>query len=111
MKKITIGKRKIGESYPTFIIAEVGSNHNRDLKQAKKLIEIAAEAEADAVKFQTYSAETMYSKKTVTPDYLEGKMDQKSQKFLVSDRPTQGYLCKENQIAQNPLKKRVFLVF
>ncbi len=85
MNKITIGKRKIGKNYPTFIIAEAGSNHNRDLNQAKKLIEIAAEAEADAVKFQTYSAETMYSKKTITPDYLKGKINQKSLWQLIKD--------------------------
>lgn len=85
MNKITIGKRTVGENYPTFIIAEAGSNHNRDLNQAKKLIEIAAEAEADAVKFQTYSAETLYSKKTVTPDYLKGKIKQESIWHLIKD--------------------------
>lgn len=85
MRDILIGNKKIGENYPTFIIAEVGSNHNRDLNQAKRLIEIAAEVEADAVKFQTYSAETMYSKKTFTPDYLEGKMEQRSVWQLIKD--------------------------
>ena len=38
MTTITIGKKKVGEKHPVFIIAEVGSNHNKDLKQAKKLI-------------------------------------------------------------------------
>jgi len=85
LKDIIIGNKKIGEKHPTFIIAEAGSNHNRDLNLAKKLIEIAAVSEADAVKFQTYSAETMYSKKTVTPDYLEGKMEQKSVWQLIKD--------------------------
>lgn len=78
MKNFSIGKKKIGDNNPVFIIAEAGSNHNRDLNQAKKLIEIAAESEADAVKFQTYSAETLYSKKTETPDYLLNEIDQKS---------------------------------
>ncbi len=78
MKNFSIGKKKIGDNNPVFIIAEAGSNHNRDLNQAKKLIEIAAETEADAVKFQTYSAETLYSKKTKTPDYLLKEIDQKS---------------------------------
>lgn len=85
MKEITIGSKKIGDNHPVFIIAEAGSNHNRNLQQAKKLIEVAAEVEADAVKFQTYSAETMYSKKTVTPYYLEGKMEQKSVWQLIKD--------------------------
>ncbi len=85
MKDILIGNKWIGKNHPTFVIAEAGSNHNRDLDQAKKLIEIAAESEADAVKFQTYTAETLYSKKTVTPNYLEGKMEQKSVWHLIKD--------------------------
>jgi sialic acid synthase SpsE len=85
LKIITIGKRKIGEGFPTFIIAEAGSNHNRDLNQAKKLIEVAAEAEVNAIKFQTYSAETLYSKKTPTPDYLDGKINQKSIWQMIKD--------------------------
>lgn len=51
----------------TFIIAEAGANHNRDFKQACKLIDVAKESGADAVKFQTYSSETLYSKNT--PDF------------------------------------------
>ncbi len=78
MKSISIGNRYIGKDNPVFVIAEAGSNHDRNLNQAKKLIEIAAEAEADAVKFQTYSAETLYSKKTKTPDYLDVRMEQNS---------------------------------
>jgi len=85
MKEIIIGSRKIGESEPVFVIAEAGSNHNRNLNQAKKLIEIAAEMEADAVKFQIFSAETLYSKKTTTPDYLNGKIEQKSVYKLIKD--------------------------
>tara|TARA_R100001509_G_scaffold129728_1_gene83082 strand:+ start:58 stop:1038 length:981 start_codon:yes stop_codon:yes gene_type:complete len=52
---------------PTFIIAEAGANHNRNFNQALKLIDIAKEVGADAVKFQTYSSETLYSKNT--PDF------------------------------------------
>ena len=51
----------------TFIIAEAGANHDRKLEQAYKLIKIAAASGADAVKFQTYSSETLYSKHT--PDF------------------------------------------
>ena len=45
------------------MIAEAGSNHNRDLGIAKQLIDVAAEAGADAVKFQTYSGNRIYSRK------------------------------------------------
>jgi sialic acid synthase SpsE len=51
----------------TFVIAEAGSNHNRNFKQALSLIDIAANAGATACKFQTYSANTLYSKNT--PDF------------------------------------------
>lgn len=48
----------------TFIIAEAGSNHNRNFNQALALIDVAIEAGASACKFQTYSSETLYSKDT-----------------------------------------------
>ena len=51
----------------TFIIAEAGANHNRNFKQAIALIDAAVDAGANAVKFQTYSSETLYSKHT--PDF------------------------------------------
>lgn len=51
----------------TFIIGEVGANHNRDWDTAKTLINVVKDAGCDAVKFQTYSAETMYVKNT--PDF------------------------------------------
>lgn len=51
----------------TFIIAEAGSNHNRNFNQALKLIDTAKTAGADAVKFQTFSSETVYAKNT--PDF------------------------------------------
>jgi sialic acid synthase SpsE len=51
----------------TFIIAEAGANHNKNFKQALSLIDVAKEAGANSVKFQTYSSETLYSKNT--PDF------------------------------------------
>jgi sialic acid synthase SpsE len=51
----------------TFVIAEAGANHNKNFNQALKLIDVAKEAGASAVKFQTYSADTLYSKNT--PDF------------------------------------------
>ena len=51
----------------TFIIAEAGANHNRDLSTAFKLIDAAVDAGADAVKFQTYSSNTLYAANT--PDF------------------------------------------
>lgn len=62
--KIKIGNRFIGDEEPCFIIAEAGSNHNRDFETAKRLIDAASDACADAIKFQVFSAEKHYSKKT-----------------------------------------------
>ena len=84
MTQIKIGKRSIGDGQPTYIIAEAGSNHNRSLKTAKKLIDVAKSSGADAVKFQTYSADTLYSKKTPTPKYLR-KMTGKSLHQIIKD--------------------------
>ncbi len=68
-----IGQREIGHERSCFIIAEAGSNHNRDFANAKKLIDVAVEAGADAVKFQIFSAEAIYSKKTPMASYLKDK--------------------------------------
>lgn len=73
MGKIKIGDQLIGDEEPCFIIAEAGSNHNGSLEQAKKLIDVAAEAKADAVKFQIFKAESLYSKYTPEFSYLKGQ--------------------------------------
>jgi N,N'-diacetyllegionaminate synthase len=69
--RVRIGDRWVGDGGACFVVAEAGANHNRDLGMGKELIDVAAEAGADAVKFQTYSAETLYSKKTPKFTYLE----------------------------------------
>jgi len=56
---------------PVFIIAEAGVNHNGDLNLAKQLIEVAAEAGADAVKFQTFKAENLVKKNTPKAAYQQ----------------------------------------
>jgi N-acetylneuraminate synthase len=66
-----IAGRPVGEGASTYVIAEAGSNHDRKLAQALKLIDVAVEAGADAVKFQTYSAEELYSRRTPTMSYLK----------------------------------------
>lgn len=71
MAKMRIGNRWVGEEEPCYVIAEAGANHNRDLDMARELIDVAAEAGADAVKFQTYSAEGLYSRKTPNFTYLK----------------------------------------
>ncbi len=60
-QKITIADKHVGCGERTFIIAEAGSNHNKKLDQAKKLIDVAAISGADAVKFQLFKAEFLYA--------------------------------------------------
>lgn len=54
--RVRIGSHLISDQKPTFIIAEIGSNHDGKLSQAKQLMRAAAEAGADAVKFQSFRA-------------------------------------------------------
>ena len=59
VRTINIVGREVGEGRPCFIIAEAGVNHNGDPELARRLIDAAAEAGADAVKFQTFKAERL----------------------------------------------------
>ncbi|MGA2418311.1 MAG: N-acetylneuraminate synthase [Candidatus Staskawiczbacteria bacterium] len=60
-EKIRLGNKLVGEGKPCFIIAEAGVNHNGSLEIAKKLIDVAKDARADAVKFSTFKAEDVVS--------------------------------------------------
>ncbi|HLA44145.1 MAG TPA: N-acetylneuraminate synthase [Aggregatilineales bacterium] len=59
MKTIEIAGRKIGTVNPCFVIAEAGVNHNGDMQMARRLIDAARDAGADAVKFQTFKTEKL----------------------------------------------------
>lgn len=62
----------IGPGFPCFIIAEAGVNHNGELLLAKKLVDVAVAAHADAVKFQTFTAEGVVTDSTEISDYAKG---------------------------------------
>ena len=63
MPVIRIGDRLIGDDHPTYIIAEIGVNHNGILELALELIDVAVDAGADAVKFQKRKLDKLYAKK------------------------------------------------
>lgn len=56
---ITINHRRIGKGYPPYIVAEMSANHNGDINRAYQIMEVAKNAGADAIKIQSYTADTM----------------------------------------------------
>ena len=79
---ITIGKRKIGQGFPCFIVAELSGNHHQSYDKAVELIHAAAKAGCDAVKLQTYTPDTITVKSNKkwfvvggeeTPEVWKGK--------------------------------------
>jgi N-acetylneuraminate synthase len=69
MRKVRIGDRYVGEGECVFIIAEAGVNHNGDIQLANRLVDVAAEAGADAVKFQTFKADRVVSAAAPKAEY------------------------------------------
>jgi len=77
MKKIKIGNKVINKESPCFIIAEAGVNHNGDIKLAKRLIDVAKDVSADAVKFQTFKAEDVVTKEVEMAEYQKKNIKKK----------------------------------
>ena len=96
-----IGKNKVGKDSPCYVVAEIGSNHNNNLKLAYKLIDEAKKAGADAVKFQTFSAEKHFSKFSPGFKYLKNRPMYDLIKSLEIDRNWHSILaryCKKKKI-------------
>ena len=72
--ELKIGKKFIGEGHPTFIVAEISGNHSGSIYKALELIEAAKFAGADAVKLQTYTADTI----TINTNKKDFLLDQDS---------------------------------
>lgn len=64
-----LGKHEIGKKKPVFIIAEAGVNYNNNLKLAYKMIDVAYNAGANAIKFQTWITDKMQLKNSKKPNY------------------------------------------
>ena len=60
-RSFVVGERAIGDEAPVFVVAEAGVNHNGDPALARRLIDAAKEAGADAVKFQTFRSDALVS--------------------------------------------------
>lgn len=70
-----VGDRLVGPSEPCFVIAEAGSNHDGSLGTALKLVDAAANAGADAVKFQLFRASELYPSNCGVVDLPSGRED------------------------------------
>src|SRR5215203_3588177 len=80
MQAVKIGNKSIGPQLPVFVIAEAGVNHNGDLQMARALIDVAVEAGADAVKFQTFNADLLATSDAPKAEYqLQTTGDDESQ--------------------------------
>ena len=89
MKVVKIGDRLIGEGQPLFIILELGVNF-KDLAEAKKLIDAGVATGADAVKFQTFHADTVAMQGAVLQDG-RGDVDQHAELLSSEDRLTDDF--------------------
>ena len=72
--KIKVEGKTIGDNSPVYIIGEAGINHNGQIKNAKKMVDIAKKSGADAIKFQTFKAEDL-----TTPDSIYYKVFKKAE--------------------------------
>jgi len=81
VREVKIGDRVIGEGNSCFIIAEAGINHNGDITLAKKLIDVAKNAGADAVKFQTFKTENVLTRSAGRADYQKNGSEEKGTQY------------------------------
>jgi N-acetylneuraminate synthase/N,N'-diacetyllegionaminate synthase len=58
-RSFSLPGREVGDGRPVFVVAEIGVNHNGDVELARRLVDAAVEANADAVKFQTFRSEAL----------------------------------------------------
>jgi N,N'-diacetyllegionaminate synthase len=91
MKKIRIGNKRIGQGEPCFIVAEAGVNHNGDINLAKKLVAAAKDAGADAVKFQTFSTESIITRHAPKAAYQRQTTPEKETQMEMIKKLELGY--------------------
>ena len=78
---VSFGNQQIGPVCPCFIIAEAGVNHNGDISLAHRLVEAAAQAGADAIKFQTFKTERLVTTNAPKADYQKQSTGETGSQF------------------------------
>ena len=86
MEPVMIDHWKIGPGCRCFIIAEAGVNHNGDINIARKLVDVAVDAGADAVKFQTFKAEKVVSPSAPKAEYQLQATDKTESQYAMLKR-------------------------
>ena len=108
MKTVKFGELVVGEGQPPYVIAEIGSNHNGDMDLCRRLIDAAADAGAQAVKFQSFTetsliAEEEYARNTEYSDKKKhfGSLREmvKAYQFTASQHLEAHSYCKTRGIA------------
>jgi len=80
---VQIGEHKIGVGHPCFVIAEVGVNHNGDVELAHRLVDVAADIGADAVKFQTFTPELLAAPTAPKAEYQTARDEAPNQAAML----------------------------
>ena len=106
---IKIGERLVGEGRPVFIIAEAGVNHNGSLELAKRLVDAAKDAGADAVKFQTFTAELLVTRSAEQAKYQAENTKKREPQFQMLKRLELPPAAYEELAAYAAEKKIIFL--
>jgi len=91
IKPVKVGNRLIGPGQPCFIVAEAGVNHNGDINLAHRLVDAAAKAGADAVKFQTYSPESVIARNAPKPAYQHQTTPTDESQFEMAEKLALSY--------------------
>lgn len=82
-RPVRVGDREIGHGRPVFVIAEAGVNHNGDERLAHQLVDVAAEARADAVKFQTFEPAALVRRDAAKARYQQRSSPRGSQRQML----------------------------